>query len=86
MERNMVKFDTSSDALGDFAPFSKPDEFFSWVSTNHGSDVTAACKDRLQELANTGTHANALAVLRELVRSTRDVDVSRTGIRARFVY
>jgi hypothetical protein len=85
MQRDMAKLDTGY-SEADFVPFKQPDEFFRWVSTNHGSDVAAVCKDRLRQLTSSGTRANALSVLRELVQSTREVDVSRTGIRARFVY
>ena len=74
------------DAIADFSPFGKPDEFFRWVSTNHGSDVAAVCKDRLRQLAKDGRHASALSIVQDLVQPAREDDVSRTGIRARFVY
>jgi hypothetical protein len=72
------------DAAVDFTPFEDSEQFYRWVSTNHGTNVTETCKNWIRDQAYPGTTVKALNVVSELTRSTRQVDFARNGFRARF--
>jgi hypothetical protein len=83
MINDMAKVDRPDVTYG---AFESEDEFLQWVKTNHGTDVSAICKARLNEALGTGHPVNAIAILDSIVRSTRKVDLAKNNFRARFVW
>lgn len=69
-----------------FAPYSHGEEFYLAVKQQHGSDVAAACRAKIEEEVLAGRQPNAEQIRQDLMQKTREVDVALTGIRVKFPY
>jgi hypothetical protein len=86
VKSDMAKADLTPDYYIDFSPFKGADDYYAWVATNFGSDVRASCYNQIEEARSKREPVEPLQVVDNITQATREIDLSRAGIRARYAY
>jgi len=86
MDSEMAKLDKKPGNTVDFAPFNNADDFYAWVATNLGSDVKESCRIQIEAALADGQSVRAFRLVEKITQATREIDISRTGIKARYAY
>lgn len=86
MDIEMAKSDMKLECQVDFSPFKGADEYYAWVATNFGNDVKASCFKQIEEAKAKRERIQPLQVIDKITQATREIDLSKSGIRARYGY
>lgn len=70
-----------------FSPFSNELEFARAVSTQYGSNWVPSYRDRMDKRLDAGTRPDEISphdIIRDIARETRQIDVAKSGLKAKF--